>query len=154
MTSHEIDKHQQLFRHDPANGVYGDCFRTVIACLLNRHPESVPHFGDGPDDGKAGERVNAFLAPLGLKLIAMPLLCAPRLLDALQTGARYSEGMHWLLVGESRNGSNHVVICHGARIVHDTSIDRSGIVGPANGETFWIAWLVSPGVPADRKEAA
>ena len=37
----------QLNKHDPANGVYGDCGRTVIACLLDLHPSEVPHFWDG-----------------------------------------------------------------------------------------------------------
>ena len=30
--------HKQLYRHDPANGIYGDCGRAVIACLLDRPP--------------------------------------------------------------------------------------------------------------------
>ena len=35
----------QLHKHDPANGVYGDCGRTAIACLLDLHPS--PHFWNG-----------------------------------------------------------------------------------------------------------
>jgi hypothetical protein len=35
--------HKQRFRHDPANGIYGDCWRTAIACLLDIQPEEIPH---------------------------------------------------------------------------------------------------------------
>lgn len=27
------------------DGIPGDCFRTALACLLDLHPEDVPHFG-------------------------------------------------------------------------------------------------------------
>lgn len=148
-----IDRHQQLFRHDPENGVYGDCFRTVIACLLNRHPSEVPHFCNGPDDGKTDDRVRDYLAPLGLKLVR---ICFHGLSmdEIMAIGDSYSLGMHWLLTGTSRNGTNHVVICHGAKIIHDPSIDQSGIIGPASDGHWWIELLVAPGVPADRLEVA
>ena len=43
---------KQLFHHDPANGVWGDCFRAVIASVLSLPVEAVPHFFDGnPEDG-------------------------------------------------------------------------------------------------------
>lgn len=29
-----IKKQKQAFKHDPANGIYGDCYRTGIACIL------------------------------------------------------------------------------------------------------------------------
>lgn len=143
-----ISKHQQLFRHSPESGIYGDCFRTVIACLLNKMPTEVPHFCDGPDDGKTDQRVSQYLGRLGLKLVRV-CFAGLSLEQALATGEAYALGMHWLLTGTSRNGTNHVVICHGAEIVHDTSIDQSGIVGPASDDFWWVEILVKPGVPAD-----
>lgn len=34
----------QEFMHDPANGVEGDCFRAVLASILDRPIADVPHF--------------------------------------------------------------------------------------------------------------
>lgn len=138
-----IAKHQQLFRHDPDNGVYGDCFRTVVACLLNVEPQGVPHFCDGPDDGLSMQRVREFLDPRGLIMIELPYDGEKlALADVLQYGAHFSQGIYWILTGRSRNGSNHIVICKANEIVHDTSIDQSGIVGPATDGFWWIGWLV------------
>jgi hypothetical protein len=137
-----IAKHKQLFRHDPDSGVYGDCYRTVVACLLGKEPAEVPHFCDGPDDGKVADRVRTFLRPQGMALIEVPFGPDLDLAVALQIGSARSEGMHYLLTGKSKIGSNHVVICRGDEIVHDPSLTNSGIVGPCSGGLFWIGWLV------------
>lgn len=43
-----IPQHQ-AFRHDPDNGVYGDCARTAFATLLGVPRDDVPHFAyDNP----------------------------------------------------------------------------------------------------------
>ena len=38
--------HKQLNRHRPEEGVFGDCYRTAIACLLDLRPQDVPHVAD------------------------------------------------------------------------------------------------------------
>lgn len=148
-----IQRHTQLFRHDPDNGIYGDCFRTVIACLLRMRPEEVPHFCDGPDDGKSMERVHEFLEPLGFAYISLPFPASelPELEQMLAIGAHHSRGLHWVLMGKSRNGTNHVVICKGDQIIHDPSIDQSGIVGPSSDGLWWFELLVMR-APVDRPE--
>lgn len=144
-----IERHLQLFRHDPENGVYGDCFRTVIACLLRLPPVDVPHVAAGEITGdESNAMMRAWLAERGHRMIEFPLLGEMSLEDVLHWGAAYSEGLHWMLSGKSRNGCGHVVICHGNQIVHDTSIDQSGIVGPSEGGFWWIGWLVRP-APCD-----
>lgn len=148
-----IQKHQQMFRHDPDNGVYGDCFRTTIACLLNKAPSEVPHFCNGPDDGKADERVRQFLRPLGYVLLGVNFTGDCALDHILTIAEHYSQGLHYLLTGTSRNGSNHVVICKGSEIIHDPSIDQSGIVGPTKDGLWLIEWLVKV-APHDEMEAA
>ena len=40
--------HNQLIKHDPENGMYGDCQRTCIAVILDLHPSEVPHFCEDP----------------------------------------------------------------------------------------------------------
>ena len=39
-----MEFYKQLNEHNPDEGVYGDCYRTAIGCLLNIPPEFVPHF--------------------------------------------------------------------------------------------------------------
>ena len=59
--------HKQLYRHDPENGVWGDCYRTAWACLLDLEPEDVPHFCEGfTDDGAATAKLDAWLRERGL----------------------------------------------------------------------------------------
>jgi len=36
---------KQAFRHDPSNGMYGDCHRTAIASILGVERDTVPNFG-------------------------------------------------------------------------------------------------------------
>ncbi|MCK4817308.1 hypothetical protein KA005_16175, partial [bacterium] len=35
---------KQLNRHNPEEGVFGDCYRTCIANVLGVFPTAVPHF--------------------------------------------------------------------------------------------------------------
>lgn len=137
-----ILKHTQEFKHDPDNGVYGDCWRTVVACLLELPRDAVPHVCNGPDDGKATERMRAFLAERGYAMIQIPIAGDVPLADALALGERCAGGLPYALTGTSRTGVNHVVICEGADIVHDTSITQSGIIGPTSDGLWWLEWYV------------
>jgi hypothetical protein len=135
----------QLFRHKPEVGIYGDCYRTVISCLLCLDPEAVPHVSDAgatADDSDA--KMNAFLRERGFTFIEFPL-SGGDLGSALDWTGRYFKGMHHTLSGISKNGVGHFVICKDGEIVHDTSIDQSGIVGPHDGGHFWIGFVV--GIP-------
>ena len=132
--------HKQLFRHDPDSGVYGDCFRTTLACLLDLAPADVPHFMDGVDSGKDGtEAANKWLAQRGLTLISIPY--QGELEQILSTIAQLNPGIHYLLCGKSRTGCNHSVICRGDQIVWDPSLDDAGIVGPADHGIYWVDFL-------------
>lgn len=137
-----IIKHTQLFLHDPENGVYGDCWRATVACLLRLPVEAVPHVCDGPDDGKASERMREFLDSQNCALIQIPFTGDLSLEQVLEYVGAASGGMHWCLMGTSRTGCNHVVICKGSEIVHDPSITQSGIVGPSSDGLWWAEWIV------------
>lgn len=144
-----ISHHQQLNSHDPDNGIYGDCFRTVIACLMNVAPDEVPHVCDGPSaPGEADEKMQGWLRERGYLMIGCAFYGSAALDDVLTAGKHASAGLHWMLSGESRNGCNHVVICLEDKIVHDTSKDQSGIVGPQSDGMYRVEWLVRP-APCD-----
>jgi len=139
-----IIKHTQLLRHDPDNGIYGDCWRATVASLLRLPIEEVPHVCDGPDDGKASDRMRAFLYTRNCALIQIPFNGDMSLEQVLEYvgSLPVSGGLHWCLMGTSRTGCNHVVICKGNEIVHDPSITQSGIIGPANDGLWWAEWIV------------
>ena len=133
--------HKQLYRHDPDNGVYGDCQRTAIACLLDRRPEDVPHFmEDGVLPEVADKRIDDWLTMLNLKMIFVPF--QGELADVMDMQARFMPGLHYLLVGKSRTGVGHVVVCKDRDIVHDPSQNDSGIIGPCEESgMYWIQYL-------------
>ena len=131
---------KQVYQHDPDNGVYGDCFRTTLACLLDLAPDEVPHFMDGVETDKDGTAAaNRWLAQRGLTLISIPY--QGELDQILSTIAQYNPGIHHLLCGKSRTGCHHSVICRDGKIVWDPSPDDSGIVGPADHGLYWVDFL-------------
>lgn len=139
-----IIKHTQHFLHDPDNGVYGDCWRATVACLLRLPVDAVPHVCNGPDDGKASERMRAYLDSQNCALIQVPFSGEMSLEQILEYVGSVSVagGLHWCLMGTSRTGCNHVVICKGSEIVHDPSITQSGIVAPSSDGLWWVEWVV------------
>ena len=134
---------KQKYRHDPANGKYGDCVRTVIACLLDLDRDEVPHFSDGPDaTGKSEtEAIRAFLADRNFGWIAIAF--PADLSDVQSTMARCNPGLHYCVSGLSRNDTDHIVICKDGEIVHDPAIDDSGIVGPGTDGLIWVNFITS-----------
>lgn len=147
---------KQRFRHDPDNGVYGDCHRTAIACVLDMEPEDVPHFAEHFDDAdKFNAAAEAFLRSKGLTSVAIAFTGS--LDDVLATVARLNgDDLIYLLGGESRTGVNHTVVCRGDSIIHDPSLNDAGIVGPCDDGFYWLTFFCSLAVSraADKREAA
>lgn len=141
-------QYKQLLAHDPANGVYGDCFRAAIACLLDILPESVPHFLEDGNVGEGIPRAQAYLKRKGLRLVEIPFVVngedSINDLESVMLGAKsYMGGIHHMLIGESGNGHNHVVICKDGQIVWDPAMDDAGIIGPADDGFFWVGFLAA-----------
>lgn len=133
--------HIQEFRHDPANGVHGDCQRAVIACLLDLELHDVPNFNEGgPDSLEFHDRLDDFLAQKGFGRFAVAF-------DGdLQTVTRhmmafYTEGQPYMIAGKSPRGVNHVVIYMGADLYWDTHPDGGGIIGPCDDGMYWVEIL-------------
>ena len=130
---------KQLFRHRPDDGLYGDCFRTAIACVLDLQPDEVPHFahGLGPKSEEMWDRAQAWLRERDLWLIAIVYPGELDLGEVLMTIKNTNPGLLYLLCGKSANGVNHSVVCFEDEIIHDPSQDDSGIVAPT-GEGYWV----------------
>lgn len=52
-------------------------------------------------------------------------------------------GLYYLLSGNSKNNCGHVVVCLDDQIIHDPSLDNSGIIAPMSDGNFWINLLTS-----------
>lgn len=133
--------HKQLFRHDPANGVYGDCHRTCYACLLDLNPEDVPHCGEG---GKPSEHfheiMERFLETRGLATVSCPFQAT--LEEVLHHQKYVNPNHYYLLGGQSKTGCGHTVVCLNDEIIWDPSLTDSGIVAPMEDGYYWITWIV------------
>lgn len=107
-------------------------------------PSDVPHVYDGPPEETSNglDQMKAWLLERGFFLVSTAFDGSLDRDTVMDVGAARSGPMHWFLSGKSRNGCNHVVICKGKEIVHDTSIDQSGIVSPSTDGLWWIEWLV------------
>lgn len=144
--------HDQLITHAPEHGVYGDCFRTCIACLLDLHPREVPHFFQADytapqnEIDRCWDMAQEWLSGRGLTMFSVAF--AGNLEDLLNTMRVQNPGIYYLLGGSSGT-ANHQVVALDDKIVHDPNPKKPGLVGPSSDGYFWINLLL----PAWHKEA-
>jgi len=137
-------KIDNLLKHDPDNGVWGDCHRVCFAMILGLEAEEVPHFyEEGPDpdfEEVQKERIKSFLRSRGLVEfhIGYSVSCHDDILYTI--GAMTPDGAY-ILGGTSTRGCGHSVVCLGDKIFHDPT--GSGIVGPMKDGYFWVT-IFSP----------
>jgi len=142
----DMTPYTQLLEHDPDNGVYGDCYRTCIACLLDLFPRDVPHFLEkGPESKDWEEATRKWLAGRGLALFTF-VYRSSYLLPVERAMEMWNPTLYYTMGGESPRGSNHEVIYRGGTMVHDpTMYSRKGLVGPCDDGNFWINILTPLG---------
>ncbi len=134
---------KQKYKHDPENGVWGDCHRTSIAFCLGLQRDEVPHIGDGgPSSEEFERRENEYLKTRGLVPIRVPFQSG-EIDQILVVGKLSSCGTYYLLGGQSKTGVNHTVVCNGDKIVYDPSINDSGIIGPCDDGYYWLTFFGS-----------
>ena len=148
-----------ILNHNPAKGITGDCFRTTLACLLDcDKPEDVPHFMEemmGEEVSNEGLkqmwlRINDWLsANHGVRHMLLPYdgdLELQEVLDMI--GGIADPRIMYMLSGRSKI-DNHVVICKGNKIIHDTNPNNKPPylygpgINPADGQKlWWVEFLV------------
>lgn len=140
-------RQHQLFRHDPENGVYGDCHRTAIACLLDLKPEDVPHFYEQKVEAeKRGEsydwraEVEKFLNSVGYT--AADVSYGSTLSALLEYMENVNPRTYYLLGGTSPRGVNHTVICRGGDFAWDPHPDREFINAPLDNGYFEVTFIL------------
>lgn len=129
--------HKQTILHDPENGLFGDCFRTCIACLLDLHPLQVPHFCDQwVKDKDIMPEVNKWLALRNLIMFSAAYESdVDTVLNYLKN---VNKGVYFMVSGMSERGANHVVIAYEGKIVHDPHPSNAGLLGPCDDNLVWI----------------
>lgn len=136
-------RYQRFTEHKPEEGVYGDCFRTALACLLNAEPEDVPHFLEGnPPDDQFWHAVHLWLRAQGFGLYSVAYEGAS-LDEVLASQALSNPGVYYLLAGESPRHHAHQVIACDDKIIHDPNPLGGGLIGPCpNDGLYWVNVLV------------
>ena len=139
---------KQLFRHAPEKGIYGDCYRTALACILDERTDQVPHFYDkGVEAEEALQHIRKWMSRRGLALITTTFdgggvgQDARHLEEVLGAVAHHNPNMPFLLSGRSPSGCNHTVAFdHGK--MWDPSPANGGIVGPTAPDGFyWVEFI-------------
>lgn len=141
---------KQLFLHKPEQGQIGDCFRTCVACVLDRPVIEVPHgFGEFwvDEDTTVTPKVHAQLNDwlhkecYQVRFIEIPLEGTREQLGTyLQY---YYHNMHVIVGCNSKHGG-HSVVMKNNDYMWDPSIDNSGCVGPMSDGYYWIGLFVKP----------
>lgn len=136
--------HKQLFLHDPENGVWGDCYRTCIACILNLNsPEEVPHENRDVTDVEQWELIDNWLRPRGLLRITIPINGDAGVEAALASGTYWvRNAVPFIFSGASRRGTCHAVVAQDGRIVHDPAWYDASVVGPERSGFMWVEYFV------------
>lgn len=135
--------YKQTVLHEPSQGRFGDCERTALGCLLERDPETIPHFlARDPSGASVHEMKQEWLLDLGLTLACVVADSEAITLENLLTYVGDTNpGLHFLLCGNSRSGVGHVVVCRDGEIVHDPHPNDVGIVGPLDNGCYEIQFL-------------
>lgn len=144
----------QLHSHLPDLGIFGDCFRTCIANLLDLEVREVPHFyqeeydggyADGSDyeSDWVKEYIDSWLAERGLQLFRMPVSGEASLETiALQIETLNGRVLYMVQGKSAATGGNHVVIYKGADLLWDPSYSQKGISGPGSDGIYWLMFLM------------
>lgn len=133
--------HLQLHRHDPENGVWGDCFRTCVACLLDLHPAAVPHRHEDIGSDEQDRDMDAWLSQRGLRLIRFCIHWPESTLSELLAYCGYMGGGRFMVTGTSPRGTCHVVVADATGQVHDPHPDGGDLVGPCETGQWWLTFL-------------
>lgn len=134
---------KQLFHHRPAEGIYGDCYRTAIACILDLSPDEVPHQHKEQIDGEQRQLMEEWLRGQNLCIAAIIFEADPEVV--LDTMKNLNPQTIYILSGFSRTGVNHSVVCRGGEIIWDPSLTDAGIVGRCDDGYTWVEFLAVRG---------
>ena len=141
--------HEQRIKHDPENGLWGDCFPTSLACILDLEPDEVPHFYAGfPDEASDEEyyqkedEIEDWLDVQGYQRIIIYFSGEVTLDDILHGFGAKNPDLLYLVTGNTQIDVNHIVICWGEEEIHN--VGNSVITGPCSKSELWMVTILVP----------
>lgn len=145
-------RQKQLLKHNPDEGIYGDCHRTALACLLDIPVEQAPHFiGENEARRKRGETDDmlawlphqaAWLAELGYATVDISFHGDEGVEPIFRYMQARNPNIYYLLGGTSPRGTHHTVICCGGGFEWDPHPDGGFLTGPFDNGFYEITFLV------------
>jgi hypothetical protein len=147
-----VNYYKQLHRHDPSEGLIGDCWRTCIANLLGLKPQQVPHFvGDSFDleasaPGLYKRKAKEWLALRNLTIVEFCFAASDS-----YSKERLKDAPPYILTGQSNNFKD---ICHSVlghkdfQVLFDPAQNSEGLeLGPWKDDSespgvYWCEFLV------------
>lgn len=136
----------QMYRHEPHNEIFGDCYRTCLACLLHLESWQVPHFAQiewtDPACASMDTIAEAWLGERGLAQVVTHYN-AVELKELLRYMGNMNPDIYYILSGKSPRGTDHSVIACGGAIVHDPCPDGGGLTGSMSNGTYEVITLTS-----------
>lgn len=149
-------KNKQMIKTDLSANKYGDCYRTLISCMLNIKPESVPHFfnfsSDDPDfknkSLKASEKIDDFLLTYGFRRLVFPCPYSLTFLYHHNRASLFSKnnpGVYCMMHGITEKDSNihHVCIYLNGKLYWDPSGNDKELILPCEDGFYWVTILTS-----------
>lgn len=152
----KLSRQKQGFRHDPTNGIQGDCYRTAIACVLGVDRDSVPHSHDEMTGPENEIFIDAWLRPQGLRRIYIPVL-GDDFKEVANAMYQRGGGLPVIITGRGPRNVNHVIVVHGVDDFWCPTLgqvdEQVALIGPALPDGyFWAEWVVRD--PAGRSALA
>lgn len=135
--------HKQLNKHAPENGIFGDCYRTAIACIIDKHPRDVPHFYDLDNGRIQSEKMVEYLRDSGIRMIHTAYK-VESIKDVLKVGKANFGGLHYVLSGMGDRDVNHCVVCVDDKLLHDPHNSDSFLNGPCEDGLWHVEIIVRP----------
>jgi len=142
-----LKQRQASMFHNPGKGVYGDCVRTAIACLLDLERDEVPQFNDGVAGWSAAERdevisrVREYLAPRRTLWCFERSSQEPR--EVRRWVARRNPECTYLLLGGTKHEEiNHLVLCQGEEVVWNTCRNADIVSGLWPDRDIFDVWVI------------
>ena len=137
---------KQRRRHNPDEGIYGDCARAAFASILEIPYDDVPDF---TFVGNQYEEIRSWLRRLGYDVCRFLFLGSEPLDKIQERMADWNPNIYYLLSGRSSIGIGHIVVCLNGEIAHDPSLDNTGIVGPlkhvdSDETSYVIEFITAP----------
>ena len=136
-----MKKHIQEFHTERMdnNNTVGDCWRALVACILDLELKEVPHFMQIWIDENVRVAYRAYLKFMSKYGLIPHLLEQTEVLTfdkAIHPVIHNDEFEYYFGIGTSPRNMNHIIILKNGKMIHDTHPSKAGILNVKYWEVF------------------